>query len=119
MKHIASNQEWKLHSGAQGQTTEGPVADRKPSQQFLHVVGRGAPADGTSAQMPQGNWVSGTEPGHGWPIVWLICALLRGSSPLQRMAAHPALDMDVKWLAIRVCAQLSSWPGESLLTDKS
>lgn len=47
---------------------------------------------------PHGNWVSGTEPEHHWPIVRLICGLLRGSAPLQCTAAR-ARDMDVAHVA--------------------
>lgn len=64
-----------------------------PRSSFLHLTCSAAPADGTSTQTPHGNWVSGlgSEPEHHWPIVRLICVLLRGSSPLCSARLHMQL----------------------------
>lgn len=43
----------------------------------------------------RGNWVNITEPGHSRPIACLICALLRGTFHPNRMAAHPAVEIDM------------------------
>lgn len=83
----------------------GPGADGKPPQQFPTCDLFNSSSRWYLNTDAHANWVSGTEPEHHWPIVRLICVLLRGSSPpLQCTAAHAALDMDVKWLTISLCA---------------
>lgn len=111
-----SHQECKHPPGVRGQPPLERRADGKPPQQFPAICST-APADGTSTQMPHGNWVSGTEPEHHWPIVRLICVLLRGSSPLCSARLHMQPQI---WMSNgSQLASVHSRPPESLFSDKS
>lgn len=86
--------EIRLTSGCH--SVEGQVVDWRSQHTVLRAVNWVLQqTDPHTTQQSCGNWVSGTEPGHSRPIACLICALLRGTFHLQRMAAHPAVEMDM------------------------
>lgn len=86
--------EIRLPSGCH--SVEGQVVDWRSQHTVLLAVNWVLQqTDPHATQQSCGNWVSGTEPGHSRPIACLICALLRGTFHLQRMAAHPAVEMDM------------------------